>query len=129
VLLVGEFFVRKFVVGESLKAIFFAKPELVVIYRKNAEVIMIECTYKTNDYGLPLLNIYFFTRTGLALPLAHALIDNEKQDGYTWALRCFTKLFDELYVDELSVFLHNRDLTSMNSFEGMLPGRYHMLRM
>jgi hypothetical protein len=34
-------------------------------------------------HGLLMLCIYFFTRTGLVLLLAHALLQNEVLDGYS----------------------------------------------
>jgi hypothetical protein len=53
-----EFFVRHEVENGRLKSMFFAHPELVSIYREDCDIIMLDCTYRTNKYKLPLLCTY-----------------------------------------------------------------------
>lgn len=50
--------------------------------QKNPWVISMDCTYKTNWYGLPLLDIVGFAVTGLIFYLGFAFMRDEKDDLY-----------------------------------------------
>ena len=50
--------------------------------QKNPWVISIDCTYKTNRYGLPLLDIVGFAATGSTFHLGFAFMRDEKDDLY-----------------------------------------------
>jgi hypothetical protein len=126
-----DFLVRHVINPQSsrLESLFFAHPEMVSIYRENRDVLMLDCTYCMNKYKLPLLCIYFFTRTGQVLPLAHALLDKETQDGYAWALRALEQRFEPQHVDQPSVVLHDCDRALIYALEVALPNVKHMLYM
>lgn len=40
-----------------LERLFFAYPNAVKIYKKHYKVVLLDCTYKTNQFRMPLLNI------------------------------------------------------------------------
>uniref|UniRef100_A0A093VCL6 Protein FAR1-RELATED SEQUENCE 5 n=1 Tax=Talaromyces marneffei PM1 TaxID=1077442 RepID=A0A093VCL6_TALMA len=43
--------------ANRLTAIFFAHPDSVVYLQQNLDILILDCTYKTNKYGLPLLDM------------------------------------------------------------------------
>lgn len=78
-----EFFVRKRVDDENrLTHLFFAHPELIKIYKANGDVLMVDCTYCTQEYGLLLLCFISITRIGVIVPLAYALLFGETEADY-----------------------------------------------
>jgi MULE transposase domain len=53
-----------------------------------AVVFVMDCTYK-NKFGLPLLSIVGMAATNQSFNAGYALIIEETQAQYVWALECF----------------------------------------
>jgi hypothetical protein len=60
---------------DHVQRLFFAHKKQVELLRANPDVVMMDCTYRTNRYGLPLLHILGSTSLGIPPPsslvLAH----------------------------------------------------------
>ena len=110
-----------------LEGLFFAHPRLITIYKANCDVLIMDCTYKTNKYGLPLLCFVAITRVGIAIPVAHTLLHGEDEAAFTWALNCFKDMLNQHSIDEPSVVLHDRDRALMRGLEAVFPGIPHLL--
>ena len=61
-------------------------------------VISMDCTYKTNRYRLPLLDIVGFASTSQTFHLAFGFIQDEKQDSYEVILRCLAEAYESLEI-------------------------------
>jgi hypothetical protein len=48
---------------------------------------MIDATYKTNNYDLPLVQVVGMTSTNQSFAVAHAFLYSEKIDNYVWVLK------------------------------------------
>lgn len=117
-----EFFVRKHVDNDNrLTHLFFAHPELIQIYKANGDILMVDCTYCTQEYGLPLLCFVSITRIGVTVPLAHALLFGESEGDYNWAFTAFSELCEEYEIDDPSVLIHDRDRAMINLMKQTLP--------
>ena len=58
-------------------------------------VLIMDCTYKTNRYHLPLLEIVGVTSTDLTLSTAFTYLQFEQANNYTWPLDILRILMDE----------------------------------
>ena len=47
-------------------------------------VLLMDSTYKTNKYRLPLLEIVGVTSTGLTFSVAFVLLSNERENNFIW---------------------------------------------
>ncbi|OQE59258.1 hypothetical protein PENNAL_c0329G06460 [Penicillium nalgiovense] len=65
-----------------VSALFCMHKSSVAMLQKNPWVISMDCTYKTNRYGLPLLDIVGFAATGSTFHLGFAFMRDEKDDSY-----------------------------------------------
>ena len=82
-------------------------------------VFMIDCTYKTNRYKLPLLHIVGVTSTDMSFSAGFALLSSEREEQYTWALRMFR---EALSIDNRpSAIITDRDLALMNALAVVFP--------
>ncbi|XP_012847831.1 PREDICTED: protein FAR1-RELATED SEQUENCE 5-like [Erythranthe guttata] len=63
-------------------------PKCIKLAQSYPYVFIIDCTYKTNRYGLPFLEIVGFTCTNMTFSIAFAYLDHEKTENFEWALRC-----------------------------------------
>lgn len=57
------------------------------IFRDNYDVIQLDCTYRTNRFGISLLNIIGITGSNSTVHVAQAFIRNDQGPDYDWALR------------------------------------------
>jgi alpha-glucosidase len=74
----------------TIQDIFFAQPTSVGLFNTFADVFLMDSTYKTNCYNMPLFEMVGVTSTDKTFNVA--LISNEKEDNYTWALQECQKL-------------------------------------
>lgn len=63
----------------ALLAIFSCPSELIEIFRQSPEVVIVDSTYKTNRYGLPLFCMAGVSGLGHTLPLCLCLMPNLKE--------------------------------------------------
>jgi len=111
-----EGFWSRIQVNESnrLTAIFFAHPDSVAFLQQNPDILLLDCTYKTNKYGLPLLDMVGVDCCQRSFCIAFAFLSSEVEEQYVWAL---TQL-KSLYQDTLpSVVLTDRCQAAMNAVE------------
>ncbi|RAW19784.1 hypothetical protein PC110_g23774, partial [Phytophthora cactorum] len=63
-----------------LKYLFWFHPDIKQYYKWNSNVLVMDCTYKTNVYDLPLLNIIAMTNMNTVLPIAQCWLPGEKEE-------------------------------------------------
>ncbi|KAH6777767.1 hypothetical protein C2S52_006903 [Perilla frutescens var. hirtella] len=74
---------------------FYAYPTSVKLLRAFPGVLLMNCTYKTNRYILPLFEIVGVTSTSMTFSVACAYLEVEKEDNYIWALIVLKGLMDQ----------------------------------
>ncbi|KAL8474205.1 hypothetical protein ACS0TY_030865 [Phlomoides rotata] len=70
----------------TLNELFFAHPVSLSLVRSFPKVLLIDCTYKTNRYWLPYLEIFGVTSTRITFCVASVYLLAEKEENYQWAL-------------------------------------------
>ncbi|CAJ2643632.1 unnamed protein product [Trifolium pratense] len=95
----GYFFKHRTVVAdgsEHVQDIFFAHPKSISLFNSFPTVLLMDSTYKTNKYKMPLFEIVGFTSTGRSFNVGFAWLTNEREDNFTWALeQCVSLLRNE----------------------------------
>lgn len=84
-------------------------------------VISIDCTYKTNLYSLPLLDIVGPASTSQTYFLAFAFIRDEKQDTYEVVLRCLAEAYDSLGLQYPRTILTDKERALINAIKIVFP--------
>ncbi|OGE46857.1 hypothetical protein PENARI_c098G08373 [Penicillium arizonense] len=77
-------------------ALFYIYKTSIALLKTNSWVISIDCTYKTNRYGLPILDIVGFTATGSTFYVGFAFIKDEKDNSYEVILSYLTEAYEAL---------------------------------
>ena len=67
------------------------------------EVLIIDCTYKTNRYKLPLLDIVGQTNINLTFYAGFGLLAAEDEVHYSWAIRSMRTLLGEKLAEKIKV--------------------------
>ena len=109
----------------EVQDLFFAHPTSIELLRAFPQVLLMDCTYKTNIYRLPLLHIVGVTSTGLTFCVACAFLEAEKEDNYSWACQTLRVLMDEHSLP--NVIVTDREKALMNAIEGTFPQTTNLL--
>ncbi|KAK2398613.1 protein FAR1-RELATED SEQUENCE [Trifolium repens] len=117
----------------SLQDIFFAHPDSVKLLNTFPTVLLMDSTYKTNKYKMPLFEIVGVTSTQLTFNVAYAFLTNEREDNFKWALEACRSLLKNN--DGMpKVIVTDRDKSLMNAVETVFPRstalvcRYHVFK-
>jgi hypothetical protein len=55
-------------------------------------VVLLDCTYKTNKFSMPLLNVVGITLTYATFNANFAFLHAENKEAYAWVLEQFSKV-------------------------------------
>jgi hypothetical protein len=84
-------------------------------------VFLLDCTYKTNKFGMPLLNVVGITSTYVTFNASFAFLHAENEETYTWALQQFSEVVTP------KVLCTDRELALMNGIARVFPGCHNIL--
>lgn len=99
----------------------------VKMLQTNPWVISMDCTYKTNQYGLPLLNIVGFSSTGSTFHLGFAFMRDEKEGTYEVMLSCLAETYKSLGLDTPNTILTDKEQALINAIETIFPSTKNMI--
>ncbi|KAL2886176.1 mutator-like element transposase [Ceratocystis lukuohia] len=107
-----------------LTALFFAHPSSIAYLLENPDVLLLDCTYKTNRYSMPLLDMIGVDSFQKSFCIAFAFLSGETEDDYLWALQHLKSLYQQ----ELpSVVLTDRCQAVMNAVPIHFPSAAALL--
>ncbi|KAL6513162.1 hypothetical protein OROGR_020648 [Orobanche gracilis] len=86
-----------------VKDIFWAHPTAVKLLNKFSIVLILDTTYKTNRYRMPLLEIVGQTSTEKNFTVAFCYMECEKHSNYLWALQQLRVLIDDVSLPSVIV--------------------------
>ena len=108
-------------------AVLFAHPDSLKYLQAYPDVLLLDCTYKTNKYGMPLLDMIGVDACQRSFCIAFAFLSGETDDDYAWALDRLRSLYDH-HCDRLpSVVLTDRCLACMNAVQISFPTSFSLL--
>ena len=84
-------------------------------------MILIDYTYKTNRYSLPLFNIIGFTTIGLTFYISFTFIKDKKEDTYKVILSYLTKIYNSLNLEAPRTILIDKEDTLINVIKLIFP--------
>jgi len=106
--------------------IFWTHPDAVKPLNAFNIVFLMDTTYKTNKYGLPLLEIVGVTCTSLSFSVGFAFLSSEKEENVIWTLQKFKGSLLTSHVRP-EVIVCDRDLVLMNAINIVFPKATNLL--
>ncbi|OAV95554.1 hypothetical protein PTTG_26591 [Puccinia triticina 1-1 BBBD Race 1] len=76
----------------AVQKIFFAHPGSIHLAQINHHIALLDATYKTNCYDIPLLHIIGQAATNQSFSIAFCFLTHEDNKGYLWAVEVLKKL-------------------------------------
>ena len=114
-----DFVTEALIKSGHLKALLFATHKQLVLYRAYPDVLLLDCTYKTNRYDMPLLHFGFSTLSNTYFSTAFVFLSDEIKKDYNWALETFNELIlknlkrSDVVITDNSKALKNALLTKL----------------
>ncbi len=87
-----DYFSKVRLVGDAVNCVFFMHQSSVNMCQTFCTVFLLDCTYKTNKFGMPLLNVVGITSTYATFNVGFALLHAENEETYVWALQQFSEV-------------------------------------
>jgi hypothetical protein len=114
--------------GESdyVQDVFFAHPKSVCLLNTFPTVLLMDSTYKTNKYGMPLFEIVGETSCEETYSVGFAFMSNEKEENFTWVLQQCKGLLRSKEVKP-KVIVTDRDAALMNAVATVFPESAHLV--
>jgi hypothetical protein len=75
--------------NNRIQNLFFAHQKQVELLLANPDVLLMDCTYRTNKYKLPLLHILGCTNLQTLISAGFCFLSNETPAAYDWAIENF----------------------------------------
>ncbi|XP_074318213.1 protein FAR-RED IMPAIRED RESPONSE 1-like [Silene latifolia] len=110
---------------EELTHVFMAHREAVKMFRSYYYVVIIDSTYKTNLYGLPLVEMVGVIPVGKTFVIAYALVTHESEDGYRLVLQQLKALLNDAVQPNVIVTDYEQGL--LNAIPIVFPDSSHLL--
>ncbi|XP_062020976.1 protein FAR1-RELATED SEQUENCE 6-like [Rosa rugosa] len=102
-----------------LTHLFFAHPTSIELTKSYFNVFVMDCTYKTNKYKMPLLEIVGVSSFNTSFYSCFVFMQKEEQQDYQWALEMFSKLLGD--VKHPLAIITNRELALMKAIQVAFP--------
>ena len=106
--------------GTTTECIFFSHRDYVELCRTYSTVFLMDCTFKTNKFKMPLLNSVGITCTNQTFNAPFAFLNDEREQNYTWVLTEFAKIVRP-------VICTDRELALMNSISLVFPDSKNLI--
>ncbi|KAH7461514.1 hypothetical protein FOMA001_g19037 [Fusarium oxysporum f. sp. matthiolae] len=101
--------------GGRVTAVLFAHPQSLEYLKLYPEVLLLDCTYKTNKYKMPLLDIVGIDACQRSFCIAFAFLSGEEENDFIWALERLRHMYELHGVAIPSVILTDRCLACINA--------------
>lgn len=110
---------------ETMTDLFLAHPISLELLRAFLHVLIMDYTYKTNRYRMPILEIVGLTSTDMTFDVAFVYLQYEKEDNFTWALSVLRDVIgDSVHPQGI---VTDRDVALMNAISTVFPNATHLL--
>jgi hypothetical protein len=111
----------------NLTRIFFCHPNAVKLWRKNPDILILDATYKTNRFRMPLVNIGGVSNNNMTIQVALGFVSGEAEEDYNWVLGCLRHVMEKARIDEPRTIITDRQKSLINALVKVYPNSKHIL--
>lgn len=108
-------------------AVLFAHPKSLAYIKTYPDLLIMDCTYKTNKYKMPQLDIVGVDACQRTFCVAFAFLSGEEESDYIWALERLRQMYELCGARLPSVIFTDRDLACMNAISICFPDTASLL--
>ena len=109
----------------ELEELFFVHPTSYALWCTFPEIMLMDATYNTTMFKLPLLEIVGLTSTNKTFSIAYSFLHSEQGHNFHWVLQRVKDVIDEIHYPR--VIVTDRDLALVGACEAEFPNAHHLL--
>jgi MULE transposase domain len=113
--------------NERLVNLIFLEKSALDLLRRWSFTIVLDATYKTNKFGLYLVDIVGTTGSGKTFIIAQALLSAEGEDDYGWMLEWLKDVYVKTGLDMPISITSDRALGLLAALKKVFPSSHHLL--
>jgi hypothetical protein len=113
--------------SNALTRLFFIHPRAVDMWKQHPNVLLLDCTYKTNRFNMPLLNICAISGNNRVTQVGLVLLSGEKKGDYRWACQQLRNVMAACSIQEPVSIVTDRELALMDSLDTLFPESTQLL--
>jgi hypothetical protein len=117
----------QFALDGRVTAVFFAHPDSLTYLQAYPELLLLDCTYKTNKYSMLLLDMISVDAMQRSFCIAFTFLSGETETDYTWALERLKSLYEQCNTTFPSIILTDRCLAAINAASTLFPAATMLL--
>jgi hypothetical protein len=107
--------------------IFFAHPDSLLLLKSHPNVLLMDCTYKTNRFKMPLLNIVSSTGLNTMFFIAFIILAQETIPDYEWAMQVLKKVLSGPGYTFPGVIITDRKIALITALHLIIPDTKRLL--
>jgi len=111
----------------SLTKLLFFHPKSLELWHKNCDIVLIDSTYKTNRFGLPLVNIVGSTANNKSFFIGACFMTAENIANFTWLLSRLKQVYTQSDHPLPRIFITDADNALIPSIKEVFPDSKHFL--
>ncbi|RFU74564.1 mutator-like element transposase [Trichoderma arundinaceum] len=112
--------------NQRVTAILFAHPGSLRYLQAYSDLLLLDCTYKTNEYQMPLLDMIGVDACQQSFCTAFAFLSGEQEEDYVWAVERLRSLYEACDAKLPSVVLSDRCLACLNAIGAVFPSAHSL---
>ena len=97
----------------EIKRMFFVDKNVIKIFIKNSNILIVDCTYKINKYKMFLMIIANQIELKAIFFINFVFISNEKKNNFAWVIEQIKNLYKNLDLKNSKIVFIDRDETLM----------------
>ena len=112
---------------QKITHLLFSHPKSLKLLQRYPEILLIDCTYKTNQFRLPLLDIIGSTGLNSSFYAAFVFLSSETEADYNWAIDQLKIMLEKYNIQEPSVIVTNKNQALLNVIQTQLRNTANLL--
>lgn len=113
--------------GNILSKLMYLYPQAIQLWKDHPDVLLMDCTYKTNRFNMPILNICGVTGGNKVIQLGLVFLSSEKENDYSWSLQQLKQIMTLEAIRAPLSIVTDRELALMKSLEAHFSDTPHLL--
>jgi len=109
----------------TIEDIVWAHPTSFKLFNNFPIVLVMDSTYKTNMYKMPMFEVVGVTSTDLTYSVEFGFVTHEKEENFVWVLKMLCKLLTS-EMNMPKVIVTDRDISLMKAVGNVFPESYAM---
>lgn len=107
--------------GNTTTACLFGHPEMLNVLRSYHRVLIMDCNFQPNKYGLFLFNIIGVEACGKSFMAGFCYMSGLSDKDFQWVLQTLRQLLLDSNIEAPNVFVTDKHLVSLNAIKSVFP--------